>query len=253
MLFYKTAAEISVIKENCQLLSDMFRMLEGQLEPGKSIQTLDNLATQYLKDRGALTVFLNYKDSARSKSKAISFIVHCVPDRSELHEGDMISISCQIFRKGFFGFLSRTFFVGEMKPKEDKFLSNSLEILKSTAKILKEGNRTGDIADHIDAECKVHDLKVLKKQLGYGIGKFRVESPVLTHFVIPRSGELLKRGMVFVVHPVLYFNSRQTNWVDDGWTLNNKFDNRYSHYGYTVAVGHNSGEILSEDFETKKQ
>lgn len=254
MLFYKTAEEIDLIKKSCQLVSKTHAMLSNFVEPGISTLKLDKLAYDFINDHQAKPAFLNYNGFPNTLCISVNdTIVHGIPSKKELQNGDIVSIDCGVQKNGFFGDSCFTFPVGEVDSKTMTFLLTAKESLYKGIEKAKEGNRIGDIGNAINNHVKQQGYSVVKEMVGHGIGKDLHEEPDVPNYGRNRTGKKLKTGMVIAIEPMVNLGSRQCKLVDDGWTLKTKDGSWSAHFEHTVAITKSDAIILSDfgEFENK--
>ncbi|MBI9065862.1 MAG: type I methionyl aminopeptidase [Salinivirgaceae bacterium] len=253
MLFYKTAEEINLIKKSCQLVSQTHAMLSKFIKPGMSTLKLDSLAFDFIKDHHAQPAFLNYNGFPNSLCISVNdTIVHGIPSKYELHEGDIVSIDCGVIKDTFYGDSCYTFNLGANDNVVYDFVNIVKQSLYKGIEAAKEGKRVGDIGFAIQKFISENGFSIVKEMVGHGIGKKLHEEPDVPNYGKPKSGIKLKKGMVLAIEPIVNFGSRQCKLEDDGWTLKTKDGKWSAHFEHTIAIDGNEPEILS-DFEIIEQ
>ncbi len=245
MLFFKTTAEVKIIRENSLLLSELFSTLNTMIKDKVLVEELDSYAVNYLNFHNAKPVFPEYSTTGGFPQKAVRIIVHNDPNRKELQIGDVISISCYMQRNGFISYLSTTKAVEAENTETSLMLCKISNELKLSTQQLKEGNRTGDFAKYIANFCRSNNLQLVNSILGHGLGQQIIERPFLKIPLLYKGGQFLKKGMILAIKPEISFESRHKGLVDNGCALNNQINRVVSHFGFTVAVDKGTGEILT--------
>ncbi len=246
MLFYKTAEQILLIKESCQLVSKTHAMLKGFIKPGTSTLKLDKLAYDFINDHKAKPAFLNYNGYPNTLCISVNdTVVHGIPSRDELRDGDIVSIDCGVVKNNFYGDSCYTFYVESVDEKVKDFILSVKSALFKGIELACEGNRIGDISFAIQKYVEAKGYSVVREMVGHGIGKNLHEDPDIANYGKARTGLKLKRGMVIAIEPMINIGSRQCRLEDDGWTLKTKDGSLSAHFEHTVAVGEKKAEILS--------
>ena len=62
MIFYKTEAEIAMMRESCILVGEVIAEVAKFLRPGVTTMQANNVAEQFIRDNKAIPNFLNYRD-----------------------------------------------------------------------------------------------------------------------------------------------------------------------------------------------
>lgn len=246
MLFYKTTEEIDLIRKSCQLVSQTHAMLKPYVKAGIQTLKLDKLAFDFIKDHDAEPAFLNYNGFPNSLCISVNdAIVHGIPSKYELCEGDIVSIDCGVIKNQFFGDSCYTFAVGAIDEKVCTFIDTVKQALYIGIENAKEGKRIGDIGNAIHSFISKKGYGVVREMVGHGIGKQLHEEPDVPNYGTPRTGLKLKRGMVIAIEPMINYRSRQCKLLDDGWTLKTKDGSLSAHFEHTIAINGNNPEILS--------
>ena len=124
MIYYKTEAEIELMRLSGDLVSRSIAEVAKYIKPGVSTLELDKVAEDFIRGHNAIPAFKNYQGTfpgtlCTSKNEVV---VHGIPDNKPLIEGDIISIDCGVLLNGFYGDSAFTFPVGEIKEETKKLL-----------------------------------------------------------------------------------------------------------------------------------
>lgn len=253
MLFYKTTEEINRIKESCLLVSKTHAMLKNYIKPGINSLKLDSLAYEFIKDNDAEPAFLNYNGFPNTLCISVNdTIVHGIPSKKELQEGDVVSIDCGVKKNGFFGDSCYTFIVETADNVVCKFVETVKQSLYKGIEVAKPGNRLGDVSSAIQKFVEMQGYSVVREMVGHGIGRSLHEEPDIPNYGKPRTGIVLKEGMVLAIEPMINFGSRRCKLIDDGWTLKTRDGKISAHFEHTISIGREKAEVLS-DFELIEQ
>ncbi len=221
-------------------------MLKGFIKPGTSTLRLDKLAYDFINDHKAIPAFLNYNDFPNTLCISVNdTVVHGIPSRDELRDGDIVSIECGVIKDNFYGDSCYTFYVEEVKNEIKQFLLSVKNALYKGIEFAHEGNRIGDISNAIQTFVETRGYSVVREMVGHGIGRNLHEEPDIANFGKARTGLKLKRGMVLAIEPMINLGSRQCKLEDDGWTLKTKDGSLSAHFEHTIAVGEKKAEVLS--------
>jgi methionyl aminopeptidase len=249
MLFYKTAEEIDRIKESCLLVSKTHALLKNFIKPGIQTIYLDKLAHEFICDHKAKPAFLNYHGFPNTLSISVNdTVVHGIPSKYELHEGDVVSIDCGVNKAGYFGDSCYTFVVKPADTEVCNFVETVKQALYKGIDAARSGNRIGDIGNSIQKHVESRGYSVVHEMVGHGIGKSLHESPDVPNYGRARTGILLRKGMVLAVEPMINFGSRRCKLIDDGWTLKTRDGKISAHFEHTICIEKEKAVILS-DFE----
>ena len=95
MIKIKTKEEIEIMRESALIVSKTLGMLAREVKPGVSTLYLDKLAEEFIRSEGAIPGFLGLYDFPNTLCMSPnSQVVHGIPNKKPLIEGDIISIDC---------------------------------------------------------------------------------------------------------------------------------------------------------------
>ena len=147
--------------------------------------------------------------------------------------------------KGYQGDAAWTYTVGEIDNDKKYLLEHTEKALYEGIKMVKPGNRVGDVSFAIMNYANKHGLGIVRELCGHGIGTEMHEEPEVPNFGIPNTGPILKPGMVICIEPMLNFGKRDIYQLEDGWTVKTLDHSPSAHYEHTVLVTEDGYEILT--------
>lgn len=249
---YKTPEEIEIIRKNCLLVSATLAEVASHIKPGISGLRLDEIAEAFIRDHGAEPAFKGYPGSISDfpGSLCISFnevIVHGIPDKTEIKDGDVLSVDCGVKMNGYFGDAAFTFAVGEISPEVLDLLVTTRECLDLAIQQSVAGNRIGDLGYAVQQHAEVnHNFGVIREMVGHGIGKKLHEPPEVPNYGKRGKGPMLHEGLTIAIEPMINFGTREVVLKKDGWTLVTRDLKPSAHYEHTIAVQKSAADVLSD-------
>lgn len=246
MIPIKTAEEIELIRKSSLLVGATHAEVAKLIQPGVSLLTLDRVAEEYIKDNGGYPAFLGYNGFPNSLCLSLNdVVVHGIPTKYELKDGDILSVDCGVKMNGYFGDSAYTHTVGEVSKEVSQLLETTIESLYAGIDKAVAGNRIGDIAFAIQQHAESKGYGVVRELVGHGIGKALHESPSVPNFGRRGSGPLLKEGMVLAIEPMINMGTKSVRQLADGWTIKTADGKPSAHFEHTVFVRKEKAEILS--------
>ena len=246
MIFLKTDEEIELMRAANLLVGETLAEVAKSIKPGVTTLYLDNVAEQFIRDNGATPLFLGYHGFPNSLCISINEqVVHGIPSKHELKEGDIVSIDCGTKKNGYCGDSAYTFCVGEVSPEVKRLLEVTKESLYEGIKVAVEGKRVGDIGYTIQTYCENNGYSVVRELVGHGIGKQMHERPEVPNYGKKGFGALLKTGMCIAIEPMINMGKRNVVFESDGWTVRTADRKPSAHFEHTVAVRQGKADILS--------
>ncbi|MGL4955592.1 MAG: type I methionyl aminopeptidase [Bacteroidales bacterium] len=247
MSLVKTVEEIEILQENALLVSRVLAEIAKLIEPGVTGLQLDKVAEEFIRDNGAVPAFLGYHDFPATLCISVNdIVIHGIPNEFPLQEGDIVSIDCGTYYKGYVGDSAYTFGVGEIDDEAKRLLQTTKYSLQYAAQQAIVGKRTGDIGYAVQTYVETKGYSVLREYQGHGIGKKMHEKPSIPNYGKQSSGTKLLKGMTFCIEPMVHQGLRHVYQEQDGWTIRTKDGKLAAHYEYTVVVGEDQVEVLTD-------
>ncbi|WP_341654982.1 type I methionyl aminopeptidase [Blattabacterium cuenoti] len=237
MIQLKTIEEIILIKKSAFLVSKTLGMLAKEVKPGIHTIYLDKLAESFIRDHGGKPAFLGLYNFPNTLCVSPNNqVVHGIPNKDPLCEGDILSIDCGVYMNGFYGEHAYTFEVGKVSCDTKKFLECSKKSLYIGISNCKYGNSVGDIGYSIQSYVEKNGYNVVKNLVGHGLGKNMHEDPKIPNFGKKRKGFKLKEGLVISIEPMVNIGSSGIVFHKDGWTITTLDNKNSAHYEHNVAI-----------------
>ena len=246
MIHYKTREEIEAIKESAQILGKAHGLIASMIGPGVKTIDLDKEAETFIKDHGGKPSFKNYNGFPYSLCISVNEnVVHGFPGEYELKDGDIVSIDCGVFFKGFHSDSAYTYPVGNVAPEVMDLLDITEKSLYKGIEKAVAGNRVGDIGYEIQTYVESFGYTVVRELVGHGLGRSLHESPEVPNYGKRGRGAKLKDGMVIAIEPMINLGKRNIVQEADGWTIRTTDRMPSAHYEHTVAIMSDKTEVLT--------
>ena len=248
MISIRSEYELSLLKEAGQIVYLTHQYLKQYIKPGITTKELDKLAEDFIRSKGATPSFLNYNGFPGSICTSINNeVVHGIPSKRKLRNGDIISIDIGACYKGYHGDSAWSYGVGTISKDMEYLLKHTEEALYVGLKEVKPGARIGDIGAAIEEYANKYHLGVVKELVGHGVGSHLHEDPEVPNYGKRNTGPILKEGMVIAVEPMLNLGTAEVFILDDDWTIITGDDEPSAHFEHTVAVTKDGYKILTGD------
>lgn len=245
-LFLKTKEEIEIIRQSGEVLGKAHAEVAKLIEPGVTTLALDKRAEEFIRDNGGKPSFKNYNGFPASLCiSANEKVVHGIPGKHELKEGDIVSIDCGVFLQGFHSDSAYTYAVGEVNQEVQTLLRVTKESLYLAIAQVSAGARIGDIGYAVQNHVEKYSYSVVRELVGHGVGKFLHESPEVPNYGKRGNGVKLQEGLVIAIEPMVNMGTKNVVQEKDGWTIRT-FDRKPSaHFEHTVAINNGKADILT--------
>lgn len=246
MIIPKTSEEIELMRESALIVSKTLGILAKEVQPGVTTLYLDKLAEECIRDHGAVPGFLGLYDFPNTLCMSPNAqVVHGIPNKTPLREGDIISIDCGAVKNEFYGDHAYTFEVGEVSSEIKKLLKVTKESLYVGIREFKAGNRTGDVGFAIQQYCEEHGYGVVRELVGHGLGRKMHEDPEMPNYGRRGKGKKFVEGMTVAIEPMINLGTRRIEQLQDGWTILTLDRKPSAHFEHNVALVNGKPELLS--------
>ncbi len=247
MIILKSPQEIEKIRKASKIVAEVLEELTPMVKPGVTTIVLDRVAEEAILRRGATAAFKGYRGYPRSLCTSVNdVVVHGIPSKEALREGDIIGIDCGAIVEGFYGDSARTFAVGHVDAESRRLMDVTRESLDRAIRQVALGNRLHDISWAVQSYVEEAGFSVVRDFVGHGVGRNLHEEPQIPNFGTPRTGMRLPVGVVIAIEPMVNVGTAEVKVLADGWTAVTKDGKRSAHFEHTVALTEKGAEILSE-------
>ena len=204
---------------------------------GVQLRELDRVAASVIRSKGCKPSFLGYQGFPASICASPNeVIVHGIPGRYRLREGDILSIDAGAVYEGYHGDAALTIGIGEIDEESARLLEVTRQALWAGIDQVWHGGRVGDIGYAVERLGVKHGYGVVRDYVGHGIGRFMHESPQIPNYGRPGRGHRLRTGMAVCVEPMFNIGTAETYVKSDGWTVVTADRRRSAHFEHTVAL-----------------
>ena len=246
MISIKSEREIELLRIAGNIVHETRVYLMPFIKEGITTKELDTLAEDFIRSKGATPSFKGLNDFPCATCISINQeVVHGIPGRRKLRNGDIVSIDIGACYKGYHGDSAWTFAVGDVTPAKLALMEHTKESLFKGLEQIKPGNQIGDISHAIETHAKKYNLGVVRELVGHGVGTSVHEEPDVPNYGEPHRGPVLKEGMVLAIEPMLTLGRRDICILDDDWTIETIDNSPAAHYEHTIVVTKDGYEILT--------
>lgn len=210
---------------------------ENALHPGMTTAQLDKIIHDYIVSHGATPSFLGYGGFSGSACISINDqVIHGIPGKRRIHEGDIVSIDVGAYIGGYHGDSAATFAVGEVSPQAKRLMAVTEQCLAAGIKMARPGNRISDIGAAVEQVAVSNGFSVVTMFVGHGVGKSLHEDPSVPNFRTRARGPLIVKGMTLAIEPMINEGTGEVHILPDGWTVLTNDGKLSAHFEHTVAV-----------------
>ena len=242
----KSRDEIATMKEAGRIVSAVRDLLVDSLHPGMVELELDEIVRREFKRAGVIPTFLGYHGYPATVCVSINDeIVHGIPGKRVIQDGDIVSIDIGCTYEGFVADTAVSAGVGNVSPEAEKLIAVTREAVWRGIRAARAGSKTGDIGHAIQSYVEGEGLAIVREYVGHGVGRQMHEEPQVPNYGKPDTGTPLRPGMVIAIEPMVNLGDWRTKRDDDEWTVRTIDGKLSAHFEHTLAITDGEADVLT--------
>lgn len=256
MIKLKSPREIGLMREAGRVVAKALDRVRSLAVPGVTTAELDEAVAAIFVEHGAIPLFKGYPSSVKGKAPFPAVIcasvneqvVHGIPNRRPLREGDVVSIDTGCKFNGWCGDAAVTLPIGTIRPEVQKLLDVTSETLNLAIRAMERCTLWSEVASLMERYVKSQGMYVVEKFVGHGIGQAMHEEPQVPNFVskaLRKNDIRLEPGIVLAIEPMVSLGTKDVRTLDDGWTVETKDRGASAHFEHTVAMTPDGPRVLT--------
>ncbi len=237
MIILKTQDEIAVMAQASRVVAEVLAVLKKAVRPGITTDELDRLAEEEIRSRGARPAFKGYRSYPKTLCTSVNEqVVHGIPSRRVLKEGDIIGLDLGAIVDGFYGDSAVTVLVGQTNERITHLVRVTEEAMYLGIKQAVVGHRLSEISHVIQQHVESAGFSVVTEFVGHGIGRQLHEEPQVPNYGKPGQGPRLQAGMVLAIEPMVNMGKAAVKVLEDRWTAVTVDGSLSAHFEHTIAI-----------------
>jgi len=246
MINIRSSREIDKFSKACQIVKETLVMVEEWIQPGITTLELDNKAEEFIRSKGVEPGFKGLYGYPATLCVSIDDeVVHGLPTKRELHDGEILSVDVGSLMDGFYGDHAKSFSVGTVDYNRQKLMDVTHQCLLDGIEQAVPGNHIGDIGHAVQTKAESHGYGVVRELVGHGIGTKLHEEPQIPNFGSPGQGPRIEVGMCFAIEPMINMGAPEIYTKKDGWTVCTKDGLPSAHFEHSITITGNGAKILT--------
>ena len=246
MITLKSSHEIDLMRQAGKITAAARALAGEMVKPGVTTQEIDKAVEEFIRKQGAVPSFLNYNGYPASACISVNDeVIHGIPGKRVLQEGDIVSIDVGAYIGGFHGDCAATFACGKISDEAKRLIDLTRQSFFEGIKFAKEGYRVQDISAAVQTYVEGHGFSVVREFVGHGVGAHLHESPEVPNFGRSGRGPRLLRGMTLAIEPMVNLGGAAILQLNDGWTVKTRDGKLSAHYENTILITDGEPEILT--------
>jgi methionyl aminopeptidase len=242
----KSEREIEIMRQAGRIVAETLAVLTEAVRPGISTHDLDDVTYRTITKQGATPSFKGYRGYPASLCASLNDeVVHGIPGKRVLKEGDVVSLDVGAFYKGFHGDSALTVPVGKINGRTQALLDACKAGLAAGIGAARAGARVGDVSAAVQTTVEALGFSVVRDYTGHGVGKNLHEDPLVPNVGHPQTGALLRPGMTIAIEPMINLGSWEVDLRPNGWTVVTRDGSVSAHFEHTIAIREGEADILT--------
>ena len=245
----KTPQELETMRQAGRINAEALAAARAVVRPGATTADLNAAAEEVLRKHGCYSPFKGYPGPypyPASTNVSVNYeLVHGIPGKRKLKQGDIVSVDCGAVYEGYVGDAAFTVGVGEISDEARRLLEATEGALYAGIEKMVAGNHLGDVSSAIQNYSESRGFYVTREYTGHGVGRNMHEGPAVPNFGVPGRGMVLRVGMTLALEPMLLVGTPATRVLPDQWTVTSADLSLTAHFEHTVAVTENGPMILT--------
>ena len=246
----KSPREIELMRQAGRITAAARALAREMVTPGITTAEIDREIHHFIEKSGAIPTFLGYGGYPASVCLSINDeVIHGIPGKRVIQEGDIVSVDVGATWKGFVGDCAGTYVAGKGSDEAKRLIEVTRQSFFEGMKFARAGYRIGDISHAIQTYVEKNGFSVVREYVGHGVGAQMHEAPEVPNYGEPGRGPRLLKGMTIAVEPMVNAGTYEVRVMKDGWTVRTRDGKLSAHYENTIAITDGEPEILtfSED------
>lgn len=246
MVQIRSARELSQMRKSGEMVARVLFELTKAAKPGVTLLELNQIAEDLTLSMKAKPAFKGYLGFAHSLCTSVNEqVVHGVPSKRKLVDGDVIGLDFGLVYDGFFGDSAVTLGIGRVSENAKRLMQVTKNSLYAAIDAARAGNTLKDIARAIEDTIRPHKYGIVKEFVGHGIGTKLHEDPQVANYEAGASNLKLRAGMTIAIEPMINEGTHRVKVLADKWTVTTEDASLSAHYEHTIAITDGEPEILT--------
>jgi methionyl aminopeptidase len=244
----KRPEEIALMAEAGRLLAQVFGYLDRFNLIGMSTMQVNDLVDAFivheLDARPASKGQYGYAYALNASRNHV--VCHGIPSAEDiLQDGDIVNFDITLEKNGYIADSSKTYLIGEASLPARRLVQVAYEAMWKGIRAVRPGATLGDVGHAIERHARRNGYSIVREYCGHGIGRDMHEPPQVVHWGKPRTGLVLREGMVFTIEPMVNQGRRAVRTEEDGWTVVTCDGRLSAQFEHTVTVTGNGAQVLT--------
>ncbi len=247
-IYIKSKSEIEIMREAAKIAAGARSMGRQAVRDGLTTRQIDKAVHEYIVKSGAKPSCLGYAGFPAATCVSVNDqVIHGIPGRRVVRNGDIVSVDLCATYKGFVGDCAGTYPCGEVSEEAMRLITVTREAFFEALHFAKVGYRIADIGGAVQDYVESRGFSVVRDFVGHGIGRSMHEAPEVPNYRLEhaRQNPRLVKGMTICIEPMVCAGDWHVRILDDDWTVVTQDGSLAAHYENTILITDGEPEILT--------
>jgi len=234
----KTPEQFAHMRQAGLVVAKTLQLIKEVTTAGMTTYDIDAIAREQLQHYGADSSFHGYHGYPAVICVSVNEeVVHGIPGKRGLHEGDLVSVDFGAIVEGWHGDAAISFGIGELDDESQRLIDVTERALWAGLAKAVAGNALSDISHAVETTVRADgDWKIIEDYVGHGIGSRMHMEPPVPNYGPPGKGPQLRTGMALAIEPMIAVGTIDTKVLLDDWTVVTLDNSRAAHWEHTVCI-----------------
>ncbi len=248
MITLKSSHEIQLMRQAGKITAAARALAGAMVAPGVTTQEIDRAVQRFIKSKGAVPSFLGFHGYPASVCISVNDeVIHGIPGKRALREGDIVSIDVGAYKDGYHGDCAGTYPCGRISEEARRLIDVTRQSFFEGLKYAREGYRLPDLSGAVQRYVEANGFSVVREYVGHGIGTQMHEAPEVPNYVEPKAGRpRFLRGMTIALEPMVNAGRAGVVVLPDGWTVKTADGKLSAHYENSILITDGEPELLTD-------
>ena len=246
-IYIKSRREIELMRRAGRLTAQARTVAREAVRAGVTTKHIDKIVREFITKSGGYPTFLNYGGFPGSLCISVNDeIVHGIPGRRVIRDGDIVSLDVGATLQGFVGDCAVTAACGEVSGQAKELIEVTRQSFFEGLRFARPGYRISDIGAAVQDYVESRGFSVVREYVGHGVGHRLHEAPDVPNYRAgTRPDPRLVKGMTIAIEPMVTAGSPEIRELSNGWTVVTADGSLAAHYENSVLITDGEAEILT--------
>lgn len=238
--------ELIALKEVGRICHLSLRTMARNVRAGISTAELAEIGAKVMREHGARSapamvygfpgeILISLNDEA----------VHGIPGTRRIEPGDLVKLDVTFEKNGYMADAAITVPVEPVAEEARRLMLCAERAFQKAMRVARAAHRINEIGRAVEREVKRSGFSVIRALGGHGIGRTIHEAPSVPNYNDFAARQLLTKGLVITVEPIIAMGKGECVTASDGWTERTVDGSLSAHFEHTLVITDSAPMLLT--------